>query len=126
MSIFDRLAGNAGKINNDSIKDEVGPFILDNETVLHSFKLVRDLIIFTDKRLILIDVQGTTGRKRSYEIVPYGSISRFSIETAGTFDSDSELNIFISSATQPTYSLELGRNADNVYAIARTLSSAIL
>lgn len=126
MSLFDRLAGNAGKINNDAILKDVGPFILDNESVLHSFKLVRDLIIFTDKRLILIDVQGTTGRKRTYEILPYYSISRFAIETAGTFDTDSELKIYISSATQPTYSLELGRNADHVYEIAKTLSSAIL
>ena len=61
-----------------------------------AYQLVRDVFIFTDRRLILVDKQGVTGRKVQYHSVPYKSITHFSVETAGTFDLDAELTIWIS------------------------------
>lgn len=62
-----------------------------SEKVEHAYKLIRDLIVFTDKRLLLIDKQGMTGKKVEYHSIPYKSVVHLSIETAGTFDLDAEL-----------------------------------
>ena len=125
MSIFDRLTGNAGKVDNSSAMKIVGDILTSTETVVSTYKLVRDFIVFTNKRLILIDIQGV-GTKRDIQSIPYKSISRFSIETAGTGDIDSEIDVFISSSVDPVVKLELGRNKENLNEIARTLAEEIL
>ena len=66
-----------------------------------AFKLLRDVYIFTSKRLILVDKQGLTGKKVEMLSIPYRAISRFSVETAGHFDLDAELKIWISSGVEP-------------------------
>ncbi len=43
-----------------------------------------------------MDVQGITGSKKEYRTFPYSKISSFSIETAGTFDGDSDFKIWLS------------------------------
>lgn len=125
MSIFDRLTGSAGKVDNASAQKIVGEILTSSETIVSTYKLVRDYIIFTNKRLILIDIQGV-GTKRDIQSIPYKSISRFAIETAGTADIDSEIAIYISSATEPVVTLELGRNKSNLNEIAKTLADEIL
>ena len=67
----------------------------------HAYKLIRDLIVFTNKRLLLIDKQGMSGKKVEYHSIPYRSIVHFSIETAGTFDLDAELKIWLSGSSVP-------------------------
>ena len=64
---------------------------MPGEQVTLAFSLIRDLIVFTEFRLILVDKQGVTGKKTSYKSLPYRSISRFSVETSGHFDLDAEL-----------------------------------
>ena len=67
----------------------------------HAYQLIRDYFVFTDKRLVLVDKQGLTGAKVEYHSIPYKSITHFSVETAGTFDLDAELKIWISSTHEP-------------------------
>jgi len=69
--------------------------------VEHAYQLIRDYFVFTDKRFVLVDKQGITGSKVEYHSIPYRSITHFSIETAGTFDLDAELKIWISGAAAP-------------------------
>lgn len=90
-----------------------------------SFKLVRDLIVFTDKRLIIVDKQGLTGKKVEYRSMPYRSISKFSVETIGHFDLDAELKIWISSEVLPSESLQF-RDDKNMTAIQQALGMAVL
>ncbi|MBG9979915.1 PH domain-containing protein [Facklamia sp. DSM 111018] len=124
MSLFDRLLGNAGQIDNQKVESAVKEILADNEKLEISFKLVRDLVIFTNKRLIMVDVQGT-GAKKVMQSIPYYSISRFSIETAGINDLDSELKLYIAASSKEVVSLELGRNKENVYKIAKTLANEL-
>ena len=125
MSLFDRLAGHAGKVDNDSAEKLLEGLLTQTEEVLSTFKLVRDYIIFTNKRLILVDVQGV-GTKKEIQSIPYRSISRFTIETAGTVDIDSEIKLYISNGLEPIVSLELGRNKQHVYDISRILAEELL
>ena len=57
--------------------------LIPGEQVELAYALVRDLIVFTEKRLILVDKQGVTGKKTSYKSIPYHSISRFHCRELG-------------------------------------------
>ncbi len=85
------------KLKQDaSYGERVQDLLIEGETILDSFKAMRDGIIFTDKRIIALNVQGVTGKKKDYTSIPYSKISAYSVETAGTLDLDSELEIFVS------------------------------
>ncbi|HEM3624266.1 PH domain-containing protein [Streptococcus parasuis] len=125
MGLFSGLLGNASQLNNDKIEQELEHVLLDNEQVEMAFSLVRDLIVFTEYRLILVDKQGVTGKKVSYKSIPYRSISRFTVETSGHFDLDAELKIWISSATEPAEILQF-KSDKSVIAIQKALATAVL
>ncbi|WP_175640668.1 PH domain-containing protein [Metabacillus schmidteae] len=101
MGILDGLMGNVSEVDINSVEKELELVIIDNEKVEKAYKLIRDLIVFTNTRLILIDKQGVTGKKVEYHSIPYKSITHFSVETAGSFDLDAELKIWISSTANP-------------------------
>lgn len=81
---------------NDEYASKVSELLLPDETILSSFKALRDGVVFTDKRIIVVNVQGITGKKIDYTTLPYSKIVVFSVETAGTFDLDSELEMYFS------------------------------
>lgn len=99
--MFSRLMGNAGNVDAGKLKQEFGKLLADDEDILSGFKVIRDTIIFTDRRVIMIDVQGITGRKKEYLSIPYSKITMFSVESAGSFDLDAELKIWISGVSGP-------------------------
>jgi len=114
MGFLSNLLGNAGVATVDELSKEFGNLLTDNETIEIGFKLFRVVFIFTNKRLILVDKQGITGKKIEYLSVVYKSISRFSIETAGNFDLDAELKIWISSEVNPSVSLPAFEQVDTI------------
>ena len=122
MGFFEGLMGNASTANKEDVTEELSRILVDGEKVDVAFKLVRDLIVFTDKRLLLVDKQGLTGKKVEYHSIPYKSISHFSIETAGRFDLDAELKIWISGAELPAIE-KLFRKDDSIYDIQKVLAA---
>lgn len=122
MGFLDGLMGNASTISKEEARKELEQILTSGEEIDVAFKLVRDLIVFTDKRLLLVDKQGITGKKVEYHSVPYKSISHFSIETAGTFDLDAELKIWISGAVAPTISKQF-RKDNSIYEIQKVLAT---
>ena len=87
------------KLKEVSVKDGenlVAPMLVDGESVLHTFKAMRDMVVFTNKRIIAINVQGVTGAKKDFTSMPYSKIQTFSVEAAGTFDLDAELTLWFS------------------------------
>lgn len=96
MGLLDSLMGNASEANTSEIQAELAEILADNEQVTQAFKMVRDLYVFTNKRLINIDKQGMTGKKTDYLSVPYKSITQFNVESSGHFDTDCELKIWVS------------------------------
>lgn len=101
MGIFNGLIGNASEVNLENIRKEYDTILSSTEKIEKAYRLVRDMFIFTNKRLILVDKQGVTGKKTEYHSIPYKSITHFSIETAGHFDLDAELKIWISGTALP-------------------------
>ncbi|AWB82856.1 helicase [Corynebacterium yudongzhengii] len=126
MGLFDNLMGISSDADPQKVVEQLASarVLLEGERVIHAFQLYRDLAVFTDWRIISIDVQGMTGKKRSYQSIPYFSISRFSVETAGSLDRDAEIDIYLSSATTPTLALEV-RSDDAVIKIQQLLAQRL-
>lgn len=125
MGILSSLMGNAGAVDNQKLQNDYGQLLFESEIIEAGFKIFRDTFIFTNKRLILVDKQGLTGSKTQYLSIGYKSISRFSVETAGTFDLDAELKIWISSEQQPSVSRKFNK-AVNVYEVQKLLAQHVL
>jgi len=123
MGLLDGLMGNASELDQQELNQEFEPIMANNEQVELGFKLIRDMFVFTNKRMIIIDKQGITGRKVEYHSVPYKSITHFIVESAGHFDMDSELKIWISGQSEPIVH-ELKSGSD-VVAIQKTLANCL-
>lgn len=101
MGLLSRMLGHASEADVGSIEDTLEHVLAEGEKVEKAFQLMRDLIIFTTHRMILIDRQGVTGRKAEYHSVPYRAVTHFSVESAGTFDLEAELKIWLSGTPAP-------------------------
>jgi hypothetical protein len=124
MGLLSGLLGLASDVDVEAVRRDLEPMLLPNEEIDLAFAVVRDLIIFTSHRLILVDKQGMTGRKREIHSIPYRSVTMFSVETAGTFEADAELRIWISSQSAPLVR-ELSRGS-NLSGIQRALAEGVL
>lgn len=124
MGLLSGLMGNASQKNVDKVERDLEDILVPGEQVTLAFSLIRDLIVFTEFRLILVDKQGVTGKKTSYNPLPYRSISRFSVETSGHFDLDAELKIWVSSAVEPSEVLQF-KSDNSVIEIQQALASAV-
>lgn len=124
MAIFDGLLGNASQVELGEVKREYTRILAPGESIERAYKLIRDMFIFTDKRLILVDKQGVTGKKTQYHSIPYKSISHYSVETAGHFDLDAELCLYVSGSALPLK--KTFNKSVNIYEVQAVLSQYIL
>jgi hypothetical protein len=125
MGLLSGLMNNSSIVDSNELQKEYAYLLIDGEIIELGFKLIRDMFIFTNKRLILVDKQGLTGNKLEYKSVTYKSITRFSIETAGTFDLDAELKIWVSSEIEPSIQKQFTK-AVNVYDVQKVLATHVL
>lgn len=116
---FIKLRGEA--ITNG--ENVVAPLLISGETVIGSYVAMRDRVVFTNKRIISVNVQGVTGKKVDYTSIPYSKIQTFSVETSGTFDLDAELEIWLSGVGLVKFELTGGVN---VRALCKSISEFIL
>ena len=123
MGLLGGLMGNASEVDGDKLQKELAEVLVAGESVDSAYKVLRDTFVFTNKRLILIDRQGLTGKKVEYLSVPYKSMVSFAVETAGTIDMDSELKIWISGqgVLQKTFS-----KGSNIVKVQQSLAKYVL
>lgn len=115
--------GNASKADAAEFLGEWSGLIAKDETVICAYKLIRDWIAITDKRLIHIDVKGITGVKKAVSCVPWRHIVAFQIVTAGIADLNAELHLFVASSPFPltwTFSRSV-----NIYEVQSVIADAI-
>ncbi len=124
MGILNAILGNASSLDPESLKREYGELLCEREFIEQAFVIIRDKWVFTNKRLIIQDVQGVTGKKREYHSIPYRSIERFSIETSGTFDDDCEMKLWVRGCAEP-FEQEFSRGTD-IKRIQRELAKYVL
>lgn len=89
---------NLKPIDVSEVRADVSGLLVGGEDIVAAFKTVRDQMVFTNKRIIAIDVQGITGRQKSFATLPYSRIQFFTIQTPGFLEvfSDSEMEIMFS------------------------------
>lgn len=102
---------------------ELAELLVPGESIVMAFKGMRDSVTLTDKRLIALNVQGMTGKKRDWSSLPYSKIQAFSVESAGTFDLDSELELWFSGLGR--VKLEFSRGVD-IRVIGRFIGERVL
>lgn len=88
---FDSQLLNLREISLSEVRSEALQLLVSGEELIAAFKTIRDQVLFTNKRIFVINVQGITGKKTSYFSYPYSKIQYYGIETAGFLDIDSEL-----------------------------------
>ena len=123
MGLINAMLGNSSEVPPEKLQAEYATLLLPGERVLKGYLLIRDTFLFTDRRLILVDRQGLTGKKVEYQSIPYRSVVRFAVETAGTFDLDAELRIWLSSTPEPV-SRQFTRQV-NVYEVQSMLAALV-
>ena len=124
MGLLSGLMGNASEVEAEKLQVELAQVLAPDERVEKAYQLIRDMFVFTDKRLIFVNRQGLTGSKVEYQSIPYRSITRFSIETAGTFDLDAELKIWLTGTPAPVQ-LQFNRKL-SIYKVQSVLASYVL
>ncbi|MCW2130882.1 PH domain-containing protein [Arthrobacter sp. VKM Ac-2550] len=97
--MIDFANGSLFKLQPANVQDifgDIEPLLVQGENAIAAFRGIRDFVVFTDKRLITVNIQGITGKKRDFTSLPYSKVQAFSVETAGTFDLDGELDLWFS------------------------------
>lgn len=124
MGLFNAILGQASEVSIEKIREEFQPLLIPGETIEKAYRVIREMFVFTNKRLILVDKQGITGSKVDYQTIPYTSIIRFSKESAGLMDLDAELKIWIRGESEPIKK-HFGKN-NNINEVYGILSHYIL
>jgi hypothetical protein len=124
MSVLDGLLGNASEVDGAKLEPEFAKVLATGARIEKAYQLIRDLFIFTDKRLILVDKQGLTGSKIEYHSLPYRAITHFSIETGGHFDLDAELKVWVSGSATP-FQKKFNKRL-SIYEVQSVLASYVL
>ena len=116
---------NLKPIDVSAVRDEVNGLLIDGEQVEFAFQTVRDQLLFTNKRIISIDVQGITGKRKSFATMPYSKIQYFSIQTPGFMEliPDSELYVMFSNGFTANFEF---KGAVDSGKIGRMLSEYVL
>lgn len=110
-------------VSDSTFEKMVSPMFVSGEHIVSTFQSIRDGVVFTNKRIITINIQGITGKKKDFTSLPYSKIQCYSVETAGTFDLDSELDLWFSGMGRVR--LEFIAQA-NVTEICRMISEHVL
>jgi hypothetical protein len=123
MGLLNTILGNASQVNINEIKAQFENVLVENENIEAAFSLFRDKMVFTNKRIIFLDKQNVTGSKKEYLSVPYHAVSVFSVESAGTFDADAEIKLWVRELGQIIK--KVGKSTDTMQ-IQKILASYIL
>jgi len=124
MGLFNAILGNASEVNIENVTNEFEPILIEGEIIEKAFKLIRDMFVFTNKRLILVEKQ-LVGTKVEYMSIPYFNIKKFSKESAGILDLDAELKIWLNSESTPIIK-QFGKGGNNINEVYKLLSQHIL
>lgn len=123
MGLFSGLLGHGTTVDPKALAKRLDGILLEGEAVELAFLIIRDFFVFTERRMIMVDVQGITGSKVDYMSVPYRAIVRYSVETSGTIDLDAEIKIWVSGSPNPIEkSLKKG---SDIRGIQRALTLAV-
>ena len=110
-------------VDDSTFSGVLSGMFVQGERIIGTYKTVRDGVVFTNKRIFAINVQGITGKKVDFTSLPYSKIQAFSVETAGVLDLDSELELWFSGLGKVKFDFV---SSANVTEICRVISELVL
>ncbi len=110
-------------VPGDAYAPMLTPMLIDGEQIISSYQSIRDGVVFTNKRIFAVNVQGLTGKKKDFTSLPYSKIQTFSVESAGVIDLDSELELWFSGLGKVKFEFT---SECNVTEICRFISQNVL
>ena len=116
---------NLKPISNDSVRNEVTGLLINGEEIIYAFQTIRDQLVFTNKRIISIDVQGVTGKRKSFATMPYSKIQYFAIQTSGFVEIFPDSELFLVFSNGFTAKFEFKGQVD-IGKIGRMISEYVL
>ena len=116
---------NLKPINLSEVRGEVNGLMVAGEQPLLAFKTIRDQLVFTNKRIISVDVQGLTGSKKSFSSMPYSKIQFFSVQTPSVAELVPDSELFLVFSNGFTAKFEFKGNVD-IGGIGRMISEFVL
>ena len=124
MGLFNAILGNASEVTIESASKEFEPILIEGEEIEKALRLIKDMFVFTNTRLILVEKQ-LVGSKVDYLSIPYKNIKKFSKESAGILDLDADLKIWLNNDNEPI-SKQFGKGGNNINEVYRILSKHTL
>ena len=116
---------NLSPIRVDAVHNEVVGLLVPGEEIAAAFKTMRDQLIFTNKRIIAVDVQGLTGTRKSFSSMPYSKVQFFSIQTPGLVELVPDCELYLEFSSGFTAKFEF-KGGVNIGAIGRMISEYVL
>ena len=110
-------------VTDTRLTGQVTPLLCPGERTVQQYQGIRDGIVSTDRRVIAVNTQGITGKKKSFVTLPYARIQAYAIESAGVMDFDSEMKLWFSGPGVVTFELIAG---SDITALAQLIGNAIL
>jgi hypothetical protein len=116
---------NLKEINVNAVSGELAGLLIEGESIVMAFQTIRDQLVFTNKRIISIDIQGITGKRKSFSTMPYSKIQYFSIQTPGFAELFPDSELFLMFSNGFTAKFEFKGNVD-IGRIGRMISEFVL
>ena len=110
-------------VDDGAFSAMITPMFAEGEFIIGSFQSVRDGVVFTNKRIIAVNVQGITGKKKDFTSLPYSKIQAYSVETAGVLDNDSEMDLWFSGLGRVRFEFI---QSTNIQEICKLISERVL
>lgn len=104
------------------IPDSINDLLITGEEAHIAYKTIRDVAVVTNKRIIISDKQGMTGKKVEVYTIPFKSIIMYSSENGGTFDLNAELELWTKAGK---FKLNLNKKVD-IRKLDKLIAEAIL
>lgn len=108
-------------IEKEQINENILSLLLEGEEIVSQYRTVRDQLVFTDKRIIAMNIKGITGRKKELFTIPYKKIQYFSVQTVGFLElfPDAELSVFFSNGKVTVFEF---KGDNEVLEISKTIA----
>ncbi len=116
---------NLSPIKEEQVQENVKNLFVSDETIIGAYKTIRDQVVFTNKRIITIDVQGFTGKRKDYSTLPYSKIQYFSVQTPGFAElvPDCEMELYFTNGFVAKFEF---KGSCNIIELGQLISSYIL
>ena len=104
------------------VPENIKELLIEGEEAEVAYKTIRDVAVVTNKRFIIADKQGLTGKKIEIYTIPFKSINMYSTENAGRLDLNAEIELWTKAGK---FKLNLGKKV-NIRKLDTIIANAIL